>query len=101
MAGAILGSDGAVVTSAQKRCLRLASFTGRIVALPGGYWVDQLPNGFANVACRNVGEHVTTGTVLACEKRRWLVRVNKRIEGWLDPRDITDAGRAALQSEAP
>jgi hypothetical protein len=89
------------MTAAQKRCLQLASYTGRIVALPGGYWVDRLPNGFANVTRRDADEHVATVTVQACEARGWLVRVNKRVEGWLDPRDITDAGRAALQAETP
>lgn len=85
------------MTEAQQRTLTLASVSGRIVAIPGGYWVDALLDGTANVATRAAGQSAVTHSVYACTNRGWLRRTHKRVEDWLDPRELTEAGREALE----
>lgn len=84
-------------TKSQRQALLLASSFGRVVPIPGGYWVDVLASGAPNMATKYAGEWVGALSVRACERRGWLRRAGEKSESWMDARVITPEGRAALE----
>jgi hypothetical protein len=90
-------------TSAQRLALRLAS-DGQLIAIRGGFWVssatspDQRFDLINGINRNNHPLYVGTTTVYACQRAGWLRDAHTVLPRHLRPQNLTDAGRAALES---
>ena len=79
------------MTPAQADAARriLASVDGLIRPFPGGHWSTER-------TWRAGAWSTRVLTVRAMQNHGWLERTRQRADSWLDPRRLTDAGKAAL-----
>ena|ERR1700679_1124745 len=82
------------MTPAQAEAARriLASVDGLIRPFPGGNWTTERVWRWGAWSARLL-------TVRAMQMHGWLERSRQRTESWLDPRRLTEAGKAALARE--